>query len=496
MSIKALIRPSDFSSAYLPVEYKMTSSFSGISGGVSFIAVSPLGDDFTRIVVDTRRSRRDIKVGGKIVLTGSALRLYEGEFNVVDSVGAGIVDIDAPFVGIDYGGTFNYQRLEPLIVCDLYMDGNFILRKTRYPNINDHFIFDFSKEIQINLGNNMKPVPLGDGTPVINSEAYSSIYIKYADSEAVMVDGIATPTLTLDQGQSPPDLFNDVANSRTVINAVVPYLEWEKGSVKNAISNSDTDLDSFKIESGSTNRFLTNSPKTITIGRTDSYQLSAIINYDAAISYQREVVEYDNSGGIVATNRDVFAPGVNSVWNLPCGGRDITINSSTVRYTVSISDGNDSNTVISELMTFKIDDKCHRTNTRFVWLNPRGGYDAFTFVSPRKLNSSISKKMYSPTRSFPVVIGNREEAITDVNAKDSISTSTNKVTKQYAEWLQELMESPQVFIELEAGNVLHDKRIPVTLINKTRAVSNSYDSLFNVSIRYRFGFNKIGLRAY
>ena len=92
-------------------------------------------------------------------------------------------------------------------------------------------------------------------------------------------------------------------------------------------------------------------------------------------------------------------------------------------------------------------------------------------------------------------MGNSEDKIIDVEANDSISTGTHKVGKEVAEWIQELIESPEVYIELDSDSALHNKRVPVVITNKSTAICNSFDGMFNVNIKYRFGFKKNIIKA-
>ena len=493
MAVTVISRPDDFGSAYVPAEYTFSSTYAGQSSTISNIFQE---NGITTVVVNLATPKQLIRANGKITLSNTTSGLYDGEWTVLFRAGRdGSVQIDAPFVGNVSGGNMSYTRLNAHMICDLYIDGSFAVRKRRFPNTSDQFVFDFHKEVQTNLGNSMKPMTLGTNTPAVNSEGSASIYVRYADVEDKITNGVAEQFIALDTSLNPDDLFNDVANPRTLINATVPFLEWELGSIRSEIINKDTDLSSFIIDTG-TNRFLTNSPKTIKIGTDDSYQLDFIVGDHAAHTYRRRVRAYDSTGAQSGSDSyQVISAGSDSVWSVPCGTRELPLSNvpaDATSYDVAITA---TTTVISELITFNIDSKCHGSDTRFVWLNPRGGYDAYTFHSPRKLNSQVKKKSYKPARVYPVVVDNAEEAILDVNARDSISTGTNKVTKAVAEWLQELIESPQVFIELGSSNALHDTRVAVTLVNRTRAIADSYNGVFNVNISYRFAFEKKGIRS-
>lgn len=487
MSVSIDSRPLDISSAYLPVEYILTSTFVGVNGGFSSASLGVNGKT-TIVITGIKRVGKIISVGGIITIENSDN--YDGEHTVLQSSSDGSVLIDTDFISND-NGTIEFSKPNAHVLCDLYINGAFVVRRTRYPNINNQFIFDFSKELQINLGNDLNPVDLGANNPIISPESSALFHIEYIDAQDVITDGVTVTTLS-------GSLNTDAANAITAINSTVPYLEWLQGSTRNEIKSKDTNLNAFLVGSTSGARFLTNSPNNIDIGRNDSYQLSLIVDYDAAIDYKRHIQSFDASGAQITDKFFTFLPGNDSVWVIPSGTRDlaaIQVPAAAVTYTVSVVDANDSNAIISEAITFNIDDDCHQSKTRFVWLNPRGGYDAYNFHAPRKLNSNVSKGSFTKSAVHPTVVGNREDSIINVNATDSITTRTAKVSGEVAEWLQELLESPEVFIELDDDNVLHDKRVPVTILNKTRAISDSYNSLHTVSLRYSFGFSKTPIRA-
>lgn len=496
MAATIVSRPDDFSSAYNPIEYKFSSDIAGQTGEFSSVELHEAFNVAMFILSEGTSNPDIILSGGILTVTGS--ELYDGEHVVVESLGWGKIIVESEFLGADSGG-HSYARLNASMVCDLYVDGSYVVRKSRFPDTNDEFVFDFSKEIQPGIGNDMKPLTLGDTANKINTEAKVSVYVKYAEVYDSLQGSTITPTFILDETQDPPDLFTDIANTRTVVNTVVPHIEWLLGSVRSELISTDTDLSNFIVTTAANTRFLTNSPKTIRIGESDSYQLSFIVDYDATVNYRKEVIAYDSSGAILNTARFVVNIGNDSVWDLAAGTRDLTaafLPVGTTSYDISMVDKDDALNQLTEIITFEIDSNCHGSQTRFVWLNPRGGYDAYTFNSPRKLNSSVNKTTYSRSRVHPIVVSDRQESITNVTAKDSLTTSTDKVDKQTAEWLQELLESPQVFIELEDNNPLHGERIPVTLINKTRSICDSYNGSFNVSLRYKFAFDKQVLRAY
>lgn len=500
MAVTVVSRPDNFASAYNPVEYKFTSSFAGTTGTISQFKEDSSGN-VEIFYSGVSQPKLTIREGGIAIITNSVGGLYDGEHVITDRDTTGRFSIDTAYVGDDVGGNLSVSRANIAIICDLYADGSFVVRKTRRPDLTDSFVFDFSREIQVILGNGIKPFALDSPDIAVSSESSSSIYVKYVESYDVTSNGIVENELALDTSQTPNDLFNDSANAKVAVNAVTPHIEFLLGSVRSHVVSFDNNLTGFVVDSAGSNRFLTNSPKSIRIGEDDSYQLSFIVENDTPTKlYKRRVIAYDSTGSILATTKTTVFVTADQVWSMSVGTRHLSASIlpvNTTYYEVSIVDENDSDAELTEVITFNIDFKCHGTKTRFCWINPRGGYDTYTFSSPRKLNSSVKKSTYDRSRKQLTVVSDRQESITNVIAQDSISTGTDKIDTETAEWLQELLESPQVFIELDSsGGIFHANQIPVTLINKTRSISDSYNGMFNIKLRYKFAFDKPALRVY
>ena len=292
MGVVIVSRPSDFASAYVPVEYTITSGYAGVTGNVGSVGVDGEGRTVFTTTLDNSASK--VRVDGKVTLSNTVDNLYDGEWTVLRSTPSGNITIDAPYVGVvGQSGSFNYSRLNAHVLCDLYVDGSFVVRKKRFSDSNDQFVFNYDKEVQVDLGNDMKPMALGVTATSINPEASVSVYVIATEYADVIDGGVATTTAG--------DTEDDSANAKAIINSTVPYLEWSLGSTRSDIINKDTDLTDFVTTASSTARFLTNSPKTITIGESDGYELSFIVDYDAAIGYSVQIKYYNAANALVST---------------------------------------------------------------------------------------------------------------------------------------------------------------------------------------------------
>lgn len=489
MAVSQVSIPESLISAYLPIVYKFTSSFSDLEGG--FTNAFP-GDDNKVILVVTGLGNlsRNIKPDGTITITNSGL--YDGEHVVIQRESNGSLSIDTEFIGGD-AGNVSYSRLNARMICNLFIDGSFVVQQTRFSNLDGEFEFEFGREVQIHLGNGLEPLSINSTVkgPRLSEESTATIYVEYTDVEDVIVGGVITSDI--------PSVgsIGTKTSDIVVVNSTVPYLEWASGGVFGEIKSISTDLSEFAIGAVSgTNRFLTNSPKNITIGSSDFYQLAIMIDYDANVNYRLMITRYNAAGSQIGFAKSTFT-GLNSdsVWFSRVGPRIGSFLNGISSYDVVVIDLDNNDAELSETITFTIDDNCHQSKTRFVWLNPRGGYDAFNFYAPRSTSNNVVKDSFIKNRTYPVVIGSTEKPIINVSNNSVISVKTSKISTEEAEWLNELIESPEVFIELPESNPLHDKLIPVNILDGTFKGANSYDSTHVVSVRYSLGFEKIHLRA-
>ena len=429
-------RPGDYSSAYTPLEYTFIDPRAGATASAfTFIEdiTGKVAIGFNNISLPGTTSNSSITwfpVGSKVVVSNSDL--YDGEYFVTESSSQGRVVIDTPYIGDDTTGDIVVFWDNVQIIADLYIDGNFTSRKRRFPDGDGIFTVNFEKEVQSELGVGLSPkdISVAGHNRVKVDENTASISIRFAvqTSNNGVID------------LSPDTLFDDSANTSIIVNAVVPYVEWKVGTTRGELESVTTDLSDFKVDSGGvvqttdySFRFLTNSPKTITIGSNDSYELYLLIERDSPrIQMALDIKFYDETGALILTHTPGSTnPSQDGVWGYNVGLRnmitgfpsDAATMASAHYYDVKWTNnlGSPSDLDVTETIRFNVDKKCYGSETRFKWLNPRGGYDSFTFKSPRKLKSSVSKETYEPSRVHPVVIGNRERSILDVQAKDVLT---------------------------------------------------------------------------
>lgn len=495
-------QPDDYASVYGELKYELQVPGTG-SGSIGSVLGGGRGFKMSFIVTP---AISDDSVGSEFNVLNTSL--YNGVWEVESVTQLGdssrvYITEGGAFLGNDTGN-YEFEALNQRVIAQLWVGGSFFIEKTRYINNDNLYVFDFAKEMQVFLGNELEPLGFTDTALVSNSENFDTMSIKTAIVTDEIIGGVLTEVPQLDGG----DLY-DSGTDIIVINSTVPQVEWVAGSTRGEILSTG-DLSTFVMgDDDNTKRFLTPSEPNQIIGSDEALELGFIID-NPVISGPNEGYEivlstFDSSGSAIVETI-IRGSGINGggpsrlssgVWRFNAGPRsyDATVMpSNTATYTIYLRDKT-TLAVQSETLTFTIDDKCSRTRTRFCWLNERGGYDSYTFKSPRRLGSKVKKDSHEKNRDYSKGIASRQDVITNVFAEDNMSTSTNKVVRSTAEWLQGLLESPEVWIELDDSNALHSTRIPVTLNNKSRTISDTYNGMFNINVRYKFGWVKDVIRA-
>jgi hypothetical protein len=123
------------------------------------------------------------------------------------------------------------------------------------------------------------------------------------------------------------------------------------------------------------------------------------------------------------------------------------------RYTVFLADS--SNNPLTQTLTFNIVPKCAGRELRVHWMNARGGADAYTF-------DGVAKKVVdvkSASGEAPLVFGTGEPIHnpnargrfrTDIRRSDGWEVETRILIEGHAEWLAELLDTPEAYMELPA----------------------------------------------
>jgi hypothetical protein len=241
-------------------------------------------------------------------------------------------------------------------------------------------------------------------------------------------------------------------------------------------------------EKSETSRFLTESPRIQTVNINDNH----ILYYLGGQTGDRQVIEADfavfsfydaNNNRVQYFHQDLYndyPTGYTANLNIrkvPCGPKEISMiynetlftdNPDIVYYTVQLysaysyefllrHDQLGPITPVSEIFYFylcgtdsSIRTCCGPESTRLSFLNPRGGYDYFTFKSYRQDTKKIERQTYNNRHYSPSVNGpdhdfGRSSRVFSQDVTEEIVLDTDYINVETANWLEGLFLSPQIY---------------------------------------------------
>tara|TARA_R110000803_G_scaffold22060_2_gene55097 strand:+ start:9023 stop:11830 length:2808 start_codon:yes stop_codon:yes gene_type:complete len=134
---------------------------------------------------------------------------------------------------------------------------------------------------------------------------------------------------------------------------------------------------------------------------------------------------------------------------------------------------------------------CSNEYTHFAFINQYGFWDYYNIYNPVRKTTAVKRNQYKrPFVSYDNYIGtfdieNRGETQHYTELSDRYVTTTDYLTKETANWLQELFESPDVFIQQGTEFI----PINITKSNYTVNNSTSRNKLFQYEIEYKMSNN-------
>ena len=135
--------------------------------------------------------------------------------------------------------------------------------------------------------------------------------------------------------------------------------------------------------------------------------------------------------------------------------------------------------------TFK---KCSDQYTRFAFINRYGFWDYYNVYNPVKTNTDLERSNYNNSKVnysnllSPYNANRRGDTQYYLSSTDRYSVDTDYINKETANWLEELMESPTVY--LQEG----DNFVPIIITNTEYRTNNSTarNKLFQYTIEWEY----------
>jgi hypothetical protein len=245
--------------------------------------------------------------------------------------------------------------------------------------------------------------------------------------------------------------------------------------------------------------FLTNQPSTIDIRTGDSYELG-FLNYATNGTDHMRVKTYDESGTLLksstfantwvadSTDKEHFlsvlvGPANLNSWTVASGSAQPMIADNVAKYEISFE--NNTPTIVSNTLTFKIDRECTRDGNynRLFWLNPLGRMDAFNFTQIADDNITVQSSNYNRlqgTRTSSGITFNtysHERSNFFNSSKQKYTLNSGYVNSETSLWLKELVQSPLIYM------IIGGQFVAVNILTtEYQAKSTIKEKLFNVTM--------------
>jgi len=177
-----------------------------------------------------------------------------------------------------------------------------------------------------------------------------------------------------------------------------------------------------------------------------------------------------------------LTPGFNTI---PIGSENIGIPGQFTQIEVSIG---------GDQINYTLAENCNYDRVRFAFINKFGFWDYYGFNLPQsKVTSTKRSGITKPMVNYSGVVGayngqRRGQDWFNVQYEDDFSVTTPFVDQSEAEWLSELFESPEVFIQQG------DNFIPIVITNAsyTHNTNKRAQKNFQYEIQYQYANNRIG----
>lgn len=368
-------------------------------------------------------------------------------------------------------------------ICDVYVNGSLVTRLDTPPHPTyGTGLFNPARIIENSVNNDIDLTTYGFG---INTNSNCYYQLKFGESYGASSSGTTAY----------PDMAQTA--NKYVWNAVYDYEDFVGYS-------------SGTINAGSpSSRLLTNRPSSGDIQFTENAYLYLNSMTSGTIDYAYIVTKDSSNATInnVKINNPYkanplgngrflrFSSSPNNINQISAthilgGASQPIILSTDYAYTIQFFDAGAN--AVTEQYRYTINSECTKYESyRIHFLNKLGGYDAFTFYKQNTFNSEIRRETFksnlgtqtSTSHSYTA----QQRAITQYNTKikDTISCNSNWISEAQSLWLEELVTSPDVYVEKDG--VL----VPINLTNSNyerKFVVNKH--LFNLKIDFQYSYER------
>ncbi len=172
-------------------------------------------------------------------------------------------------------------------------------------------------------------------------------------------------------------------------------------------------------------------------------------------------------------------------------GAQPVVTASVAYYTIQLVDS--TSTVASEILTFYLQDSCRYDLQRVHFVNQLGGWEAFNFTKKSTKRREIERKGYKYDK-YPVVSAGISRSHSDqqqvtswTKTQDFIKVTSDYLTEDQNNWLKQLVESPEIYLEFTDGtgarNYLPIESVVGTSWEEKQTIN---DKLFRLELELKY----------
>lgn len=360
----------------------------------------------------------------------------------------------------------NVARCEFIYLCDVYVNGNFIIRLKAEAGLNDYGYFRIERVLQDYLSKDFRHDLVGFAS---NSNSYCEYYLEFREQ-------YNTNYATTCVGSDTISSVQYTSATCRAWNGALQYKELLSFSANNYILNS------------SVTKFLNFTPAKMRIPIDGYFVASFLQVYGTTPADTLEIKTYNSSFSLLNTyyldnDTSPVVSGAHS--SVGCGAQNLNDYSQTLSpaidwidsgvsfYTVQLLDN--LTTPVSEAILFEIDLRCTKFNKyRLWWLNRKGAFNSYSFnmVSSRRIDST--QVTYDKLLEVDYTEGDRGKSVISVDAQEAYLFQTDRVRKEECKYLEDLYTSPEIY--------LSDSNLIELSIAITGVVYNAGTASFVISV--------------
>lgn len=391
-------------------------------------------------------------------------------------------------------------RQAPPTLAPAYNDANYVFTSTNVGQPNFKFVVDlYVGGVKVDRMF-VPPHPthlsgLANVAPLLESRISKDI--AFADNR-ILNNSNSYLTYTLKAGEaygsSGTTIYPDLAQAtgKYIWNGIYDFEDYIGYSSGTIVANGSSPVN-----------FLTNAPSSGTIEMDDNAWLYwCDLNLQSSYAYivtrasdlsTLNTFKIDNKFTTTEFLRIVSGPAnLNTIPNaqFTLGAQPILTG---VEHSYSIQIFDATNREITKRYFYTLASNCSKyEKRRLIFFNKLGGYDTFTFNKLSKEKADIDRSnykknlgSYASANSFVYSKNDRANSQFHTKIKDKISLESDWITEEQATWLEELLTSPDVY--LDDGTAL----IPINITNGSYEKKKTVNTkMFNLSIEYTLSYDR------